>query len=262
MNYNRFSNYFGLFASHEFARPIQRFLNSIYVWIFRINMSDFEVPSDGFKSLNALFTRILRQERELNGDFISPSDGEILSFGSGSDFTALSVKNHDYSVRELLANSLKNELNGEFDYANIYLSPRDYHHFHAPCDLCIESCEYVRGELFSVAKSWLKRIPNLYAKNERVILKTRIKGNKLLWIVFVGALNVGKIRLDFEPRIQTNAKNGNALYKYENLNLKKGEHIGNFELGSTIVLICEKDLLEFTCKNGKINFGEQLARLI
>ncbi len=265
MNYNRFSNYFGLVAHYKFAGPLQSLINRFYLWKFDINLSEFEVPKGGFASLNELFTRRLKAPRKLDKGFISPSDGLILDCGEGMSDTALSIKNYEYDVRELLGGTLnKDELKSEFDYLNIYLSPSDYHHYHAPADLVVESAAYVKGELFSVAPNWLARIPNLYARNERVVLRTRLENGKILWIVFVGAWNVGKIKIDFEPRIDTNAANGDALYEYSNLKLEKGEHLGNFELGSTIVLISEPKALSYhtNLSGAKINFGENLGEIV
>ena len=81
-------------------------------------------------------------------------------------------------------------------------------------------------------------------------------------MVFVGALNVGKMRFDFDTRIQTNAcaSRSEALYKYENLNFKKGDHLGNFELGSTIVLVVQSEFLKFeTPANMSVKFGQKIA---
>ena len=108
------------------------------------------------------------------------------------------------------------------------------------------------------------RVPNLYAKNERVILKCKMSNGGMLWLVFVGALNVGKMKFDFDPRIQTNAKEITkiSVYNYENINFKKGEHIGNFELGSTIVIIAEAEFLEFDLqKDEKVKFSQTIAKL-
>lgn len=147
-------------------------------------------------------------------------------------------------------------------YANIYLSPRDYHHYHAPCDLSVLQALYIPADLYSVAKKLLLKIPNLYAKNERVILKCKMPSGGILWMVFVGALNVGKMRFDFDTRIQTNAcaNRAEALYEYENLNFKKGDHLGNFELGSTIVLVAQSEFLKFeTPTDTSVKFGQKIA---
>lgn len=147
-------------------------------------------------------------------------------------------------------------------YANIYLSPRDYHHYHAPCDLSVTEALYIPADLYSVAKKFLLKIPNLYAKNERVILKCKMRNGGILWMVFVGALNVGKMRFDFDTRIQTNAcaSRAEALYEYKNLNFKKGDHLGNFELGSTILLVAQSEFLKFEISaDTSVKFGQKIA---
>nr|WP_314892014.1 archaetidylserine decarboxylase [uncultured Campylobacter sp.] len=160
------------------------------------------------------------------------------------------------------AQSGENTSSVNLSYANIYLSPRDYHHYHAPCDLSVLQALYIPADLYSVAKKFLLKIPNLYAKNERVILKCKMPGGGILWMVFVGALNVGKMRFDFDARIQTNAcaSRAEALYEYENLNFKKGDHLGNFELGSTIVLVAQSEFLKFeTPTDTSVKFGQKIA---
>ena len=149
-------------------------------------------------------------------------------------------------------------------YANIYLSPRDYHHYHAPCDLSVLQALYIPADLYSVAKKFLLKIPNLYVKNERVILKCKMRNGGILWMVFVGALNVGKMRFDFDTRIQTNAcaNRAEALYEYENLSFKKGEHLGNFELGSTIVLVAQSEFLKFSVSSETaVKFSQKIGEL-
>ena len=190
--------------------------------------------------------------------------------GGGVNYSASGVRVEIYSdessvSRETSAEDAqcrKNTSGANLSYANIYLSPRDYHHYHAPCDLSVTEALYVPADLYSVAKKFLLKIPNLYAKNERVILKCKMPGGGILWMVFVGALNVGKMRFDFDARIQTNAcaSRSETLYEYENLNFKKGDHLGNFELGSTIVLVAQSEFLKFeTPADTSVKFGQKIA---
>lgn len=262
MNYNKFSNYFGLIAEFNFPKWIQNTINKLYVWKFDIDLKEFD-DIKKFDSLNALFTRKLLKNRILSDGFISPCDGLCLECRSSNNHEIFSIKNHTYNVNELLSKTLnKDELQGNFEYVNIYLSPRDYHHYHAPCDLKILSLYYKPGKLFSVAPKWLKKVENLYCKNERVIIKARLENKKILWIVFVGALNVGKMKFDFEPRITTNANLEESFYEYSNLNIEKGDHIGNFELGSTIVLITQDKAISYLCKaNDRLKFGNKIANI-
>ena len=123
---------------------------------------------------------------------------------------------------------------------------------------------YIPADLYSVAKKFLLKIPNLYAKNERVILKCKMRNGGILWMVFVGALNVGKMRFDFDTRIQTNAcaNREGALYEYENLSFKKGDYLGNFELGSTIVLVAQSEFLKFSVPSETtVKFSQKIGEL-
>ncbi len=295
------SRIFGVIAAVKFPKFIQNFINRKYVEFFKIDMSEFD-PPQSYASLNALFTRRLLRPREISADeraFISPSDGVIFESGCCADLRAFSVKGCEYSLSELLGrtftanesgatysasgvraeiysdeSSASRETSAEdaqggentkgvnLSYANIYLSPRDYHHYHAPCDLSVLQALYIPADLYSVAKKFLLKIPNLYAKNERVILKCKMPSGGILWMVFVGALNVGKMRFDFDARIQTNAcaSRAEALYEYENLKFKKGDHLGNFELGSTIVLVAQSEFLKFEISaDTSVKFGQKIV---
>ncbi|MCD8212670.1 MAG: phosphatidylserine decarboxylase [Campylobacter sp.] len=251
-----FSRIFGRISKLELIKPVQNFINSQYVKIFKIDMSEFKDASE-YKSLNELFTRSLllsRQFDKADEMFISPCDGTCLSIGNSERNKAFSVKGMDYDIRELLGNAMGEEASDVgYDFANIYLSPKDYHHYHAPCDLQIKRAVYIPGRLYSVAVKWLEKVESLYTKNERVALECEINGNKKLWMVFVGALNVGKMKFVFDERIQTNAMaNFTQIYEYDNLRIKKGERLGNFELGSTIVIISQKNVIEYNLFDGKI----------
>lgn len=261
------SRLFGLLARLRFPKFVQKFINESYVKCFKIDMSDFDPPAK-YESLNALFTRGLRTPRPLDEGFISPSDGEILqsgrSFWGEGELFALSIKGHTYSVGELLRDGFeREELEGGLDGVNIYLAPKDYHRYHAPCDLQILSATYTRGSLHSVAAKFVGKISNLYAKNERVSLRCK-SGASVFWLVFVGAQNVGKMRFCFDEALQTNAKNShNFTRKYVNLHFKKGQELGHFELGSTIVILAQSGFLSLRVGAGeRVKFGEKIADFV
>jgi len=237
------SRIFGFVAAVRFPRFLQTFINEKYVSGFKIDMSEFKQPGE-YESLTALFTRELQRPRDFDVSpqaFISPSDGTCLELGVSKELKAISVKGHEYGIAELLGDSMeRRERDAELEYVNIYLSPRDYHRYHAPCDMRIVSALYVPGELYSVAVSALLKVPNL-----------------------VGALNVGKMKFDFDARIQTNACAGNvALYEYENLSAKKGEQLGMFELGSTILILSEQGAVKFDlAAEQKLKYGDKIGTI-
>lgn len=260
----KISQIFGKIAGCKFPKPIQNFINSSYVNHFNIDMSEFKHPNQ-YDSLTALFTRKLVEPRkfdEAKEVLISPSDGLCLECDVSNFQKAFSIKAREYSIGELLGTSLDEGFkNSEFDYINIYLSPKDYHRYHSPCDLQILSAVYIPGDLYSVSIKALGEVENLYAKNERVVLKCKLSNEKLLWLVFVGALNVGKMRFVFDERIQTNAMaNFIQTYDYENLSVKKGDELGCFELGSTIVMIAQRGAIEHNLfANKSLKFGETIG---
>lgn len=205
-------------------------------------------------------------------DAADAAQAKIMDGENGATYAASGVRAEIYSdksgaSRETSAEDARGGVNTKgvnLSYANIYLSPCDYHHYHAPCDLSVLQALYIPADLYSVAKKFLLKIPNLYAKNERVILKCKMPNGGILWMVFVGALNVGKMRFDFDTRIQTNAcaSRSEALYEYENLNFKKGDHLGNFELGSTIVLVAQSEFLKFgVSSETAVKFSQKIGEL-
>lgn len=259
---NFISYIFGILAHLKLPKSLQTAINQKYIDFFGIDMSEFQKASD-YENLSALFTRRFITPRILPNEpnlVISPCDGVIFQSGLSDDEKAFSIKGKEYDIKELLGDAYDKS---EFEYMNFYLSPRDYHHYHAPCDMQILESFYIPAKLFSVAKKYLIKIPNLYAKNERVVLKCRLKNNKLIWLVFVGALNVGKIHFDFDPQINTNSfKKEKFNKKYENLFVNLGDHLGNFDLGSTVVLIAQKSALELDFAEEKnIKFAQILGKI-
>lgn len=261
------SRLFGKIAAIKFPKWLQSKINEAYVKHFDIDMSEFK-PANEYENLNALFTRALQKPRKLENGFISPCDARVFecgeSFKAQNEQLAFSIKGFTYSINELLedAYGLK-ELEKGCHYANLYLSPKDYHRYHAPCDMQILSATYTNGRLFSVNEKHLKKVPKLYTQNERVALRCK-NGEFLFWLVFVGAQNVGKMRFIFDKSIQTNAANAsNFTHSYDKLFVKKGDELGNFELGSTIVIICQQGFLNFKLKSDeKVKFAQKIADLL
>jgi phosphatidylserine decarboxylase len=235
----------------------------------KVDLGEFD-SIGSYKSLNELFTRKLKHKREISLDekiVISPSDSLITELGDMFISRTMQIKGFYYKADELLTsyadeNKVKKIYNGEF--INFYLSPKDYHRYHVPVDLQVLKVIHVPGLLYPVNLKYLNKVFDLFVKNERVVLECVTKEGKILYMVFVGALNVGKIKFNFDERIQTNIqKESITTYQYADLHLKKGEELGRFEMGSTIVMFFEKDSVKLTCKRmQKIRFGENIARLL
>lgn len=261
---NTLSKIFGKFASHAFPAWFQRIINRVYVRIFHIDLQDF-APADSYPTLNALFTRSLVAYRELDSTpnaLISPSDSLITEQGIITGDKALQIKGMEYRASELIGGGESTESIEGFSYVNLYLSPSDYHRYHAPCDVEILEARYFGGELLPVNFPSLRKNANLFVRNERVVLLMReVDSGRKIYFIAVGALNVGKMIFHFDPRIQTNATpNARQIYTYESPILcKKGEELGHFQMGSTIVLFMQDVALELECGQ-KVRFGQRIAR--
>ena len=261
---NLISQYFGKLAKTEFPSFIQSIINNGYVKFLKLDMSEFRQPKH-YKSLNDLFTRELAIQRQIDEDIkavISPADSFVTACGKINHDTLLQIKGMEYSIDELLtyhvSNNIERIYNGSF--MNFYLSPKDYHRYHAPCDCHIKKLIHVPGKLYPVNIPYLNKELDLFCQNERVILECIDKAGQLFYMVFVGALNVGQMVFEFESAVETNTDAREIkVYEYEHLSVSKGDCLGYFKMGSTVVMLWEKgsiviqDLL-----NKKVAFGEKI----
>ncbi|MBA1437399.1 MAG: phosphatidylserine decarboxylase [Epsilonproteobacteria bacterium] len=263
------SQTFGKFASKEFPKWFQNIVNNSYVKLMRLDMREFHAPSS-YKSLNALFTRKLKEPREfsLDGDdFISPCDSLITDFGKIENDYALQIKGMRYKASELLGKHFSDAdkaliEGGEF--LNFYLSPKDYHRYHIPTNCKVLKVVHIPGKFYPVNIPSLKKRLNLFIENERVVIECETTKGKKFFMVLVSALNVGVMQVAFEPRIQTNADATTPqMYEFEDLYLDKGDDFGCFEMGSTIVILSEKDMFRslHVTSGQRVSFGQTIAKL-
>ncbi|MGM0622481.1 MAG: phosphatidylserine decarboxylase [Campylobacterota bacterium] len=262
---NAVSRLFGKFATTKFPPFLQKLINKTYVKLMHLDMSEFQDPNR-YETLNKLFTRKLLQNRVFEEGFISPVDAFITKAGSVKDGELFQIKGHSYSLDALLTDNYSKELIASLEggkYANFYLSPKDYHRYHIPFDMRIKSATYVPGKLYPVNFTYLQKVPHLFTQNERVVIECEVEG-KTVFMVLVGALNVGKMVVHFEQDIHTNAQVGKVVkYSYENLHLKKGEEFGYFMMGSTVVIIAQKESLELSVhESTRVKFGEKIAEIV
>ncbi|XP_012586490.1 PREDICTED: phosphatidylserine decarboxylase proenzyme isoform X2 [Condylura cristata] len=274
---------------HWLRRPVY----SLYIWTFGVNMKEAAVEDlHHYRNLSEFFRRKLKpQARPVNGlhSVISPSDGKILNFGQVKNSEVEQVKGVTYSLESFLgprassedlpippATSFRNQLvtreGNELYHCVIYLAPGDYHCFHSPTDWTVSHRRHFPGSLMSVNPGMARWIKELFCHNERVVLTGDWK-HGFFSLTAVGATNVGSIRIYFDQDLHTNSPryckgtyNDFSFVSHANkegIPMRKGEHLGEFNLGSTIVLIFEapKDF-NFSLKAGqKIRFGEALGSL-
>jgi len=262
------SQNFGKFASKEFPSWFQHIVNQSYVSLMGLDMSDFHHPS-AYKSLNALFTRRLREGRKFSleaEDFISPCDSFISECGIIKEDLALQIKGMEYNTDALLGeNFTQKEKNIIHDgtFVNFYLSPKDYHRYHIPTNLKVLKAVHIPGKFYPVNVPSLKKKVNLFIENERVVILCETTSGQRFYMILVSALNVGVMQVSFEPKIQTNATaTTEQVYEFDHLFLDKGEDFGCFEMGSTIVILAEKETLELNLKKGdNVKFAQTIAKI-
>jgi phosphatidylserine decarboxylase len=264
---NLVSSLFGRFANRAFPTVIQKAVNSAYVKLMGLDMRGFEDPGS-YPTLNALFTRELKVRRKFDINpsvAISPCDSLITATGAIEEGTAYQIKGMSYDTASLLGEAMEgtDSLDGG-SYANFYLSPKDYHRYHAPFDIKISKAVHIPGRLYPVNMPLLKRKTGLFIENERVVLRVEDANGHIHFMVMVGALNVGKMSFVFDERIQTNASaQERSIYDYDGtVSLSKGELMGWFEMGSTVVMLSEADSLEYDLRDGaRIAYGDRIGVL-
>jgi phosphatidylserine decarboxylase len=265
---NKISHYFEKFASKEFPQVVQNFINTSYVKLLGLDMTDFNPPKS-YKTLNELFTRALVIPRVFDKNhntIICVADSYVSSQGDIKDGIALQIKGMSYNIGKLFTSHIANEnieklKNGKF--MNFYLSPKDYHRYHSPCGAKVNKLIHVPGKLYPVNFTYLNKQEELFVENERVILECISGENKLFYMVFVGALNVGKMTFDFEPRVETNNDTTKIkVYEYSELFIAKGECLGHFKMGSTVLVFFEEDMVELVdLLDTKVSFGDIIAKI-
>jgi phosphatidylserine decarboxylase len=222
-----------------------------FVKRYQVNMLE-AVNSDirSYKTFNDFFTRPLKAEARpiANADFICPVDGAISQFGTISKNQIFQAKGHTYSTLALVAGNVplaSHFENGHF--ACLYLSPKDYHRIHMPCNGQLISMTYVPGDLYSVNPTTAENVPNLFARNERVICEFVSEKHGTFVMVLVGATIVGSMATTWHGIVNPPRSNTIQKWQYnsQEIMLAKGEEMGRFLLGSTVVMLFEKGALTF-----------------
>lgn len=248
---------------HTLSRWMHRLSHSERPWLARwlirnllahypIDLADaLEPDPTRYRSLNDFFTRALRPgTRPMPPDphaLASPADGVLSQYGELAGERAVQAKGRWYSVTDLLALSAADAApyhGGHF--ATVYLAPHNYHRVHAPADCTIEEVVYVPGDLFSVNRATAAVVPDLFARNERVILHCRSEHGALA-IVLVGAMLVGSMTIaccDLSDGCARRAVTRVRLAP--GVQVTRGTEVGRFNMGSTVVLVFARDTVRWT----------------
>ena len=240
-----------------------------FVAKYGVDMAEAANPAiASYATFNDFFTRPLKPgARPLaDADFVCPVDGAISQFGAIDDHHIVQAKGHRFTTTELvggdpaLAASFRHGC-----FANLYLSPRDYHRLHMPCDGQLVRMIYIPGALFSVNPTTARGVPNLFARNERVVCVFDSSDHGRFVMVLVGATIVGSMATVWHGVV--NAKRGGGVsdwtYADQAISLKKGEEMGRFLLGSTIVMLFGAGAITFNedwAPERSVRLGEAMGR--
>jgi len=234
---------------------------------YDVDMAEAANPEPAsYATFNEFFTRALRDGvRPLaDADWVCPVDGTISQFGAIERDQVFQAKGHRYSTTALVGGDAT--LAAQFEnghFATLYLSPRDYHRIHMPCDGTLTRMIYVPGELFSVNPITARGVPGLFARNERVVcLFDTARGP--LALVLVGATIVGSMATVWHGVVNPPRRPKVHAWHYEGqgIQLQQGAEMGRFLLGSTVVLLWPHGPLRFNpdwTPARAIRLGEKMA---
>jgi phosphatidylserine decarboxylase len=239
-----------------------------FVGKYGVNMDEAANPDiASYASFNEFFTRPLRPgARPLaKAPFICPVDGAISQFGAIDDHQIFQAKGHTFSTAELVGGD--QTLAAHFQhgsFANLYLSPKDYHRLHMPCDGRLTRMIYVPGKLFSVNPTTARGVPGLFARNERVVCVFESPEHGPFVLVLVGATIVGSMATVWHGVVNPIRTWAVAEWSYadQNIVLKKGDEMGRFLLGSTIVMLFQANTIRFNPAwqpEGSVRLGELMG---
>lgn len=254
--------------------PLKDRLIRAAIRLYRVDMgAAAEQDPAAYPSFNAFFTRALRSEaRPLAGEptaVVSPVDGTVSQVGRIENGRIFQAKGQSYTLRELLGDDREwCERFADGHFATLYLSPRDYHRIHMPLGGELKKMLHVPGRLFSVSPSTTRVVPRLFSRNERLVNLFETEQGPMA-VIMVGAIFVASMDTVWAGPVAP-ATRRISQWRYgpqlatEPVILDKGEEMGRFNMGSTVVLLFQKDAIawsEAVAADGKVQMGQQIATL-
>ncbi|WP_367107348.1 archaetidylserine decarboxylase [uncultured Psychrobacter sp.] len=231
---------------------------------YGVSLDEYERQSfNAYESFNDFFTRELKDEARAidptaNG-IVSPADGIISQLGQIDDSKLLQAKGRHYDIGQLLADSSDGHYFADGSFATIYLAPSNYHRVHMPFAGTLTKTRYVPGTLFSVNNTTAANVPDLFARNERLVCLFDTQYGKAA-VVMVGAMIVAGIQSVATGKI---VRTDDIQEDEHNMKLEKGDELGRFYLGSTAIVILPKeakaDWLNGLHANSVVQMGQLLG---
>jgi len=239
---------------------------AIALWRLLSGLDLSEARTTRFRSVHECFTRELKDgARPIDGNravVMSPCDALVGACGQVNEGQVLQAKGFPYPLADLLGDEALVRYYRQGRYATLRLTSAMYHRFHAPYDCRVEQVTYISGDTWNVNPIALKRVERLFCKNERAVIRCRLPSGALLTLVPVAAILVASIRLKFlDVRLHLEYRGPNVIPC--SVEVRKGEELGWFEHGSTIIVFApdELTLCEGIVEGARLKMGEALLRM-
>jgi phosphatidylserine decarboxylase len=258
--------------THSENKALKDFMIKKVIKIFGVNMKEAkESNPEVYQTFNHFFTRSLkpgvRPIEEERGAIVCPADGAVSQVGKIDGAKVFQAKGKTFSVVDLLGGSVERAapfVDG--DFATIYLSPKDYHRLHMPLSGKLKEMVHIPGRLFSVNAATTRSVSGLFARNERVAAIFNTEAGPMA-LVLVGAIFVSSIETVWHGVITPPTASVVQSWHYEKkpVVLKKGEEMGRFNMGSTIIVLFAKDKIRWDegfHANRKVKMGRQIGQKI
>ena len=261
---NIISRIAGFIANKKLPAGILQSLIRIYAGIYHISLDELKTPVQEMNTFNQFFTRELKDNlRPIDkggNSLVSPVDGTVAEFGQIEDGLLVQTKGIFYSLYDLVGDK-EGEVFENGQYLTIYLSPADYHRIHFPVTGVVKRFSYFSGNLWPVNSYGVNFVGGLFALNERIVTPIETRWG-VVGVVKVGATIVGKIKLKFDSLSTNNGRETKLnLPVIPPQKFKKGDELGQFQLGSTVILLFQKGQIELSeiAKGNKIKMGQKLG---
>lgn len=256
-----------LIPQHLISRIMFKFSRIKIVWIknlflywfinkYKVDLSEAERTNiKDYASINDFFTRSLKKNARNIADknLVSPVDGEVIQAGFINDLeNKIQAKGCNYSLEKLLAQNFCDSFN-DFYCITMYLSPKDYHRIHMPFDAELMDMKYIPGKLFSVNKKSCDKIDGIFAKNERLVCRFKTSFGEAFFVL-IGAIMVGSMEVVWQGQITPPYGKKVMQYKYNDKKIKllKGQEMGRFNMGSSVIMLLPNTVQKIQIKELQI----------
>jgi len=238
---NLFSRLCGFVADIRMPRLLLTPLIRIFSRIYCVDLTEATQQVSEFRTFNEFFTRkLLPDARPLDPDLdavLSPVDGFIGEYGRINDGLLIQAKGLDYRLADLLLDSKRDRLYDGGEFITIYLAPQNYHRIHSMVEGDVREFSYIPGDLWTVSPLGVHHVPKLFARNERLTTYIQTEKGECA-LIKVGATVVGRIRVSYHDQISNrHGAMAKQLVLKTPFKLERGEEVGLFELGSTVICL-------------------------